>query len=67
MAPAAKAEARAQARASTVDLCRQYPDLAVFVRVNPPGTEWFAGDVVEGLAAELDRRGGAQAGERRPG
>ena len=53
VAPAAKAEARAQARASTVDLCRQYPDLAVFVRVNPPGTEWFAGDVVEGLAAEL--------------
>ena len=53
VAPAAKAEARAQARAVGAGLRRQHPDLAVFVRVNPPSSEWFANDVVEGLAEEL--------------
>ena len=53
VAPAAKAEARGQARAAAVELRRLHPDLAIFVRVNPPGTEWFADDVAEGLAAEL--------------
>ena len=53
VAPASKAEARGQARAEAVELRRLHPDLAIFVRVNPPGTEWFADDVAEGLAAEL--------------
>ena len=53
VAPAAKAEARDQARAAAVELRRQHADLAVFVRVNPPGTEWFAADIAQGLAAEL--------------
>lgn len=53
VAPAAKAEARGQARAEAVELRRLRPDLAIFVRVNPLGTEWFADDVAEGLATEL--------------
>ncbi|WP_419851432.1 HpcH/HpaI aldolase/citrate lyase family protein [Candidatus Poriferisocius sp.] len=53
VAAAAKAEARGQARAAADELCRQHPDLAIFVRVNPPGTEWFADDVAESLGTEL--------------
>lgn len=53
VAPAAKAEARGQARAAADELRGQHPDLAIFVRVNPPGTQWFAADVAESLAAEL--------------
>ncbi|WP_419846912.1 HpcH/HpaI aldolase/citrate lyase family protein [Candidatus Poriferisocius sp.] len=53
VAPAAKAEARVQARASAAELRRLHPDLAIFVRVNPLGTEWFAADVAEGLDEEL--------------
>ena len=53
VAPAAKAEARGQARAAAAELRQLHPDLAIFVRVNPPGTEWFAADVAESLAAEL--------------
>ena len=34
VAPAAKAEARTQARVAAAELRSQYPDLAVFVRVN---------------------------------
>ena len=49
VAPAAKAEARTQARVAAAELRSLYPDLAVFVRVNSPGTEWFADDVAEGL------------------
>ncbi len=53
VAPASKAEARAQAKASGAELSARHRDLAVFVRVNPPGTEWFAGDMAHGLAQEL--------------
>lgn len=53
VAPSAKAEARDQARTTAVDLRRLHPELAVFVRVNPPGTEWFAADIAQGLDAEL--------------
>ena len=53
VAPTAKAQARAQARATAAELSRQHPDLAIFVRVNPPGTEWFADDIGESLAQEL--------------
>ncbi|MDE0580764.1 MAG: CoA ester lyase [bacterium] len=53
VAPAAKAEARSQARATAAELRRLHPDLAIFVRVNPPSTEWFAGDVADGLGEEL--------------
>ena len=49
VAPAAKPEARSQARATAAELRRQHPDLAIFVRVNPPDTEWFADDVAESL------------------
>lgn len=53
VAPSAKAEARDQARTTAVELRRLHPELAVFVRVNPPGTEWFAADIAQGLDAEL--------------
>ena len=53
VAASAKAEARSQARAAAAELHRLHPDLAVFVRVNPPGTEWFANDVADGLSEEL--------------
>ena len=53
VAPAAKAEARTQARVAAAELRSLYPDLAVFVRVNSPGTEWFADDVAEGLDEDL--------------
>ena len=53
VASTAKAEARVQARTMGAELHRQHPDLAVFVRVNPLGSEWFANDVAEGLAEEL--------------
>ncbi|MCY3632040.1 MAG: CoA ester lyase [bacterium] len=53
VAPSAKAEARIHARTMGEELRRQHPDLAVFVRVNSLGTEWFAGDVAESLAVEL--------------
>lgn len=53
VAPTAKAEARGQARATAAELRRQHPDLAIFVRVNPPDTEWFAADVGDSLAEEL--------------
>lgn len=53
VALSAKAEARSQARAAAVDLRRLHPELALFARVNPPGSEWFADDVAQGLAAEL--------------
>lgn len=53
VAPGAKAEARGQARATAAELRHQHSDLAIFVRVNPPDTEWFAADVAESLAEEL--------------
>lgn len=53
VAPAAKAEARSQARTTAVELRHQHPDLVILVRVNPPGTEWFADDMAESLAEEL--------------
>ena len=53
VAPSAKSEARGQARATAVELRGQHPDLAIFVRLNPPGTEWFADDVADSLAEEM--------------
>ena len=53
VASAAKAEARVRARAAAAELRDLHPDLAVFVRVNSPGTEWFADDVAKSLAEEL--------------
>ncbi len=53
VAPSAKSEARGQARATAVELRGQHPDLAIFVRLNPPGTEWFDDDVADSLAEEL--------------
>ena len=53
VAPTAKAEARSQARTAAVELRRLHPDLAIFVRVNPSDTKWFADDVAESLAEGL--------------
>ena len=53
VATAVKAEARGQAAFAAAELRHQHADLAIFVRVNPPGTEWFAADIAQGLAAEL--------------
>ncbi len=53
VAPEAKDQARSEARAAGAELRRRHPGLAVFVRVNPPGTEWFADDVAQSLAEDL--------------
>lgn len=45
VAPAAKAEARHHAREATQALRLDHPDLAIFVRVNPVGSEWFDEDL----------------------
>lgn len=53
VAPAAKGEARVQARTVAAELRNLHPELPIFVRVNPAKTKWFAADVAEGLAEEL--------------
>jgi citrate lyase subunit beta/citryl-CoA lyase len=48
-----KATARPHARAAGTEIASSNPNLAVYVRVNAVGTEWFAADVAEALAPEL--------------
>lgn len=45
VAPAAKPDARHHAREATQALRLDHPDLAIFVRVNPVGSEWFDEDL----------------------
>ena len=49
VAPDAKPAAREHAREVGAELARDHPGIAVYVRVNPVPTEWFADDVREGL------------------
>jgi citrate lyase subunit beta/citryl-CoA lyase len=49
VAPDAKPAAREHAREVGAELAAAHPDLAVYVRVNPVPTEWFADDVREGV------------------
>lgn len=48
-----KAAARVHARAVGTELALAHPDLAVYVRVNPVVTEWFAADIADGVAPEI--------------
>jgi citrate lyase subunit beta/citryl-CoA lyase len=48
-----KAAARQHAREIGAELARDHPELAVYVRVNPVVTEWFAADVADGVAPEI--------------
>ncbi len=47
--PSGKPAAREHARDIGAELVADHPDIAVYVRVNPVPTEWFADDVREGL------------------
>lgn len=47
--PDAKEDARATARQHAAALAREHERLAVYVRVNPPSTRWFAGDMGQAL------------------
>jgi citrate lyase subunit beta/citryl-CoA lyase len=49
VAPDAKPAAREHAREVGAELAAAHPNLAVYVRVNPVPTEWFADDVREGV------------------
>ncbi len=48
-----KAAAREHSRAVGAELARAHPNLAVYVRVNPVVTEWFAADIADGVAPEI--------------
>ena len=48
-----KAAAREHSRTVGAELARTYPDLAVYVRVNPVVTDWFADDIADGVAPEV--------------
>jgi citrate lyase subunit beta/citryl-CoA lyase len=48
--PDAKPTARTHARDVGDELARAHPGLAVYVRVNPVSTEWFAADLRDGVA-----------------
>ncbi len=55
--PADKIAARASARESALDLMS---NMAVCIRINPPTTEWFEGDIAslpDGLAGVVVRSG----------
>jgi len=47
--PDGKPGARAHAREVGAELAADHPNIAVYVRVNPVPTEWFADDVRDGL------------------
>jgi len=49
----AKADARVHARTVGAELAAVHPELAVYVRVNPVASEWFAADVADGVAPEI--------------
>jgi citrate lyase subunit beta / citryl-CoA lyase len=51
VAPSAKADAREHSREAGAMLAREYPHLAVYVRVNAIPTEWFAHDIARGVPA----------------
>src|SRR4029077_3150350 len=46
-------EARSAARELTIELAREHPEQALYVRVNGVETEWFADDVASALASVL--------------
>ena len=48
-----KVAAREHAHTVGTELAREHPGLAVYVRVNPVATEWFAADVADGVASEI--------------
>jgi citrate lyase subunit beta / citryl-CoA lyase len=51
VAPSAKEDAREHSREAGAMLAREYPHLAVYVRVNAIPTEWFAHDIARGVPA----------------
>ncbi len=51
--PDGKPGARARSREVGAELAAEHPAIAVYVRVNPVPTEWFADDVRDGLHASI--------------
>jgi citrate lyase subunit beta/citryl-CoA lyase len=51
--PDAKPAAREHSREVGAELAAGYPDLAVYVRVNPVPTEWFLADLADGVAPTI--------------
>jgi len=51
--PDGKPAAREHSREVGAELAASHPGMAVYVRVNPVPTEWFALDVIEGLAPNI--------------
>jgi citrate lyase subunit beta/citryl-CoA lyase len=51
--PDGKPAARGHSKRVGAELARAHPDLAVYARVNPVPTEWFADDIAEGVAPEM--------------
>ncbi len=51
--PDGKPAAREHSRRVGAELALAHPDIAVYVRVNPVPTEWFAADVEHGVAPEI--------------
>jgi citrate lyase subunit beta/citryl-CoA lyase len=51
VAPNAKADAREHSREAGAMLAREYPHIAVYIRVNALLTEWFDDDVARGVPA----------------
>ena len=50
VSPDGKVAAREHARDVGAELAVAHPDIAVYVRVNPVPTEWFAADLTDGVA-----------------
>ena len=51
--PDGKPAAREHSRGVGAELAVSHPDIAIYVRVNPVPTEWFALDVSDGLAPSI--------------
>jgi citrate lyase subunit beta / citryl-CoA lyase len=51
--PDGKPAAREHSRRVGAELARAHPEIAVYARVNPVPTEWFAADVTDGVASEM--------------
>jgi len=52
--PHARVDARPLVRHAATTLAAAHPEITWFVRVNPVPSEWFAADIAEALAPEID-------------
>jgi citrate lyase subunit beta / citryl-CoA lyase len=51
--PDGKPAAREHSKRVGAELARAHPEIAVYARVNPVPTEWFAADIADGVAPEM--------------